>query len=133
MAGSLRVDHERYSDDYLRRILTEVRTIAVVGVSPHPELHPDHLDPFRDRRVDDLAGRGAAAKHVDHIDRLRDIGEPGMARLAIDLRCGGEGVDRDGAIAAALHIGHDAMARPLLLGLTPTTAMVRTSVRIRRR
>jgi len=35
------VDHEHYSDDYLRRILTEVRAIAVVGASPRPE-RPSH-------------------------------------------------------------------------------------------
>ena len=28
------MDHEHYSDDYLRDILTEARTIAVVGASP---------------------------------------------------------------------------------------------------
>ncbi len=28
------MDHEHYSDAYLRQILTEVRTIAVVGASP---------------------------------------------------------------------------------------------------
>ena len=35
------MDHERYSDDYLRRVLTEVRTIAVVGASPRRE-RPSH-------------------------------------------------------------------------------------------
>jgi uncharacterized protein len=29
------MDHESYSDDYLRSILTSVRTIAMVGASPH--------------------------------------------------------------------------------------------------
>ena len=35
------MDHESYSDDYLRGILESVRTIAVVGASPRPE-RPSH-------------------------------------------------------------------------------------------
>jgi predicted CoA-binding protein len=35
------LDHESYSDDYLRDILTSVRTIAVVGASPRRE-RPSH-------------------------------------------------------------------------------------------
>ena len=35
------LDHENYSDDYLRDILTSVRTIAVVGASPRRE-RPSH-------------------------------------------------------------------------------------------
>jgi len=35
------MDHEHYSDAYLRDILTNVRTIAVVGTSPRPE-RPSH-------------------------------------------------------------------------------------------
>ena len=31
------MDHDRYSDSYLRAILEEIRTIAVVGASPKPE------------------------------------------------------------------------------------------------
>jgi uncharacterized protein len=35
------MDHESYSDAYIRDILTSVRTIAVVGASPRPE-RPSH-------------------------------------------------------------------------------------------
>jgi uncharacterized protein len=35
------MDHEHYSDAYLREILTGTRTIAVVGASPRPE-RPSH-------------------------------------------------------------------------------------------
>lgn len=35
------MDHHRYSDAYLRDILTSVRTIAVVGASPRPH-RPSH-------------------------------------------------------------------------------------------
>lgn len=35
------MDHERYTDAYLRQILTSVRTIAVLGASPRRE-RPSH-------------------------------------------------------------------------------------------
>ena len=35
------MNHDEYSDDYLRGILTSVRTIAVVGASPRPQ-RPSH-------------------------------------------------------------------------------------------
>jgi predicted CoA-binding protein len=35
------MNHDDYSDDYLRGILTSVRTIAVVGASPRPQ-RPSH-------------------------------------------------------------------------------------------
>jgi predicted CoA-binding protein len=35
------VNHDDYSDDYLRGILTSVKTIAVVGASPRPQ-RPSH-------------------------------------------------------------------------------------------
>ncbi|MEX1109356.1 MAG: CoA-binding protein, partial [Dongiaceae bacterium] len=31
------MNHNAYSDDYIRSILTSVRTIAVVGASPKPD------------------------------------------------------------------------------------------------
>src|SRR6266404_590931 len=35
------MNHDRYSDEYLRDILTGVRTVAVVGASPRPQ-RPSH-------------------------------------------------------------------------------------------
>ena len=35
------MNHDSYSDDYLRDILTEVKTVAVVGASPRPQ-RPSH-------------------------------------------------------------------------------------------
>jgi predicted CoA-binding protein len=35
------MNHDSYSDDYLREILTGVKTIAVVGASPRPQ-RPSH-------------------------------------------------------------------------------------------
>jgi predicted CoA-binding protein len=35
------MNHDAYTDDYLRGILTSARTIAVVGASPRPQ-RPSH-------------------------------------------------------------------------------------------
>src|SRR5437763_13810810 len=35
------MNHDSYSDDYLRDILTDVKTVAVVGASPRPH-RPSH-------------------------------------------------------------------------------------------
>ena len=35
------MNHDRYSDEYLRDILTSVKTVAVVGASPRPQ-RPSH-------------------------------------------------------------------------------------------
>ena len=35
------MNHDRYSDDYLRGILRRVKTIAMVGASPRPD-RPSH-------------------------------------------------------------------------------------------
>src|SRR6266550_7748294 len=82
-------------------------------VVAHPELHPYHLGADRDRRVDRLARGLRPAKHVDHVDALRDLGEAGITALAMDRAARRERVDRDRAVALALQIPHDPVARPL--------------------
>jgi uncharacterized protein len=44
------LDHESYSDDYLRDILTSVRTIAVVGASPRRERPSNGVMAYLQRR-----------------------------------------------------------------------------------
>src|SRR5437868_14787356 len=41
VARGFAMNHDRYSDEYLRDILTSVRTVAVIGASPRPQ-RPSH-------------------------------------------------------------------------------------------
>jgi uncharacterized protein len=75
------VDHDNYSDAYLRDILTGVRTIAVVGASPRPG-RPSHgvmaylqRHGYRTIPVNPNAGGGAIHGETVHA-RLADIPEP---------------------------------------------------------
>ena len=75
------MNHENYPDTYLRDILTDARTIAVVGASPRP-IRPSH------EVMRFLQGRGyrcipvnplAAGSEINGervYARLADIGEP---------------------------------------------------------
>ena len=45
------------------------------GLVDHPELHPHRAGAHRDRLVGHRAGQRRAAEHVDHVDRLTDVGE----------------------------------------------------------
>jgi predicted CoA-binding protein len=77
----LPVDHENYSDDYLRRILTEVRTIAVVGASPRRERPSHRVMTYLQRRgyraipVNPNAAGAVILGELCH-PRLTDISEP---------------------------------------------------------
>jgi len=75
------VDHDDYSDAYLRDILTRVRTIAVVGASPRPG-RPSHgvmaylqRHGYRTIPVNPNASGGAIHGETVHA-RLADIPEP---------------------------------------------------------
>src|SRR5579862_5119469 len=83
------------------------------GPVDDPELQPNRLGADRDRLVDGAPGKRAAAKDIDHVDRLGDIGERSVATLAEDHRAGGKRVDRDRPVALVLQIAHDAVARPV--------------------
>jgi predicted CoA-binding protein len=80
------MNHDAYTDDYLRGILSSVRTIAIVGASPRPQrpshgvmrflqrhgyraipVNPNAIGPFA--ACDEILGERVYA-------RLADIGEP---------------------------------------------------------
>ncbi len=44
------MNHDTYSDDYLRGILRRVKTIAMVGASPNPDRPSHHVMQFLQRR-----------------------------------------------------------------------------------
>ena len=75
------MDHDCYSDDYLRRILTEVHTIAVVGASPRPERPSHRVMAYLQRRgyraipVNPFAAGTRINGEMCHA-RLADIAEP---------------------------------------------------------
>ena len=96
------MNHDHYSDAYLRGILTEARTIAVVGASPRPH-RPSHgvmrfLQRHGYRAIPvnpNAAGEFAAAKDIDHVDRFRNVGEAGIDLFAENIAARGVGVHRD--------------------------------------
>jgi predicted CoA-binding protein len=70
------MNHDDYSDDYLRDILTSVKTIAVVGASPRPQRPSHGVMRFLQRH-------GYRAIPVNPNATGQDIlGEPVYARLA---------------------------------------------------
>jgi predicted CoA-binding protein len=102
------MNHDEYSDDYLRDILTSVRTIAVVGASPRPN-RPSHgvmrflqrhgyraipVNPFA--AGDEILGERVYAN-------LGDIGEPiDMVDIFRRSEAAGAVVDEAIAIGAAV-------------------------------
>ena len=44
------MNHDTYSDDYLRGILKRVKTIAMVGASPRPDRPSNHVMAFLQSR-----------------------------------------------------------------------------------
>jgi hypothetical protein len=84
----------------------------------HGELHPQHARPrihFQDF-VDDAGHRIGATKDVDHVDRLRKIGELRIDLLAAHLLAGVAGIDREDPVASLEQIFESEIARPVLLG-----------------
>jgi uncharacterized protein len=97
------VDHESYSDDYLRRILTEARTIAVVGASPRHERPSHRVMGYLQRRgyrtipVNPNAAGALILGERCHA-RLADISEP-VDMVDVFRRSAAAGEAVDAAIA----------------------------------
>lgn len=88
------MNHDTYPDDYIRKILSTVRTIAMVGASPNPERPSFGVAQF-------LAGRGYRVIPVNpgQAGKLMD-GRMAVARLA-DIE---EAIDMVDVFRASEHI-----------------------------
>jgi len=75
------MDHDHYSDDFLRRIFARVKTIAMVGASPRPDRPSHHVMEFLQRRgFRVIPVNPQAAGETIHGERVRatlaEISEP---------------------------------------------------------
>ena len=75
------MNHDRYSDDYLRGIFARVKTIAMVGASPRPDRPSNHVMAFLQRKGfrvipvnPQAAGETIQGEKV--VASLNDIAEP---------------------------------------------------------
>src|SRR5262249_5697763 len=59
------------------------------------------------------------AKNIDHVDRLRDISEPGVDFLIEQLASSEAGIDRDHVVAALEKIFKREITRPAGIGRDP--------------
>jgi len=100
------MNHDRYSDDYLREILTGATTIAVIGASPRPQ-RPSHgvirylqRHGYRTIPVNPFAA-GATILGETCVAALADIGEPvDMVDVFRRSEAAGDAVDQAIAIGA---------------------------------
>jgi uncharacterized protein len=75
------MNHDTYSDDYIRRIFARVKTIAMVGASPRPDRPSNHVMAFLRRKGfrvipvnPQAAGQTIHGEKV--VAALSDIAEP---------------------------------------------------------
>jgi predicted CoA-binding protein len=75
------MNHDTYSDDYIRRIFARVKTIAMVGASPRPDRPSNHVMTFLQRKGfrvipvnPQAAGQTIHGEKV--VAALSDIAEP---------------------------------------------------------
>lgn len=100
------MNHDRYSDDYLREILTGAKTIVVIGASPRPE-RPSHgvmrylqRHGYRTIPVNPFAA-GETILGETCVAALSDIGEPvDMVDVFRRSEAAGDAVDQAIAIGA---------------------------------
>ena len=102
------LDHQSYSDDYLRDILTSARTIAVVGASPRRERPSHRVMAYLQRRgyrtipVNPFAAGGTINGETVYAS-LAEVPEP-IDMVDIFRRPEAAGAVVDGAIAVGVKI-----------------------------
>ena len=102
------MDHERYSDDYLHRILTDVRIVAVIGASPRHERPSHRVMAWLQRRgyrtipVNPFAAGTKINGEMCHA-RLADVPEP-VDMVDVFRRSAAAGEVVDAAIASRVKV-----------------------------
>ncbi len=88
------------------------------GVVDDAQLHPYHPRRHQQgkRLVDDSADVLGGAEDVDHVDRLRQVGEASDHRHAGDVATGEARVDADTGVTAGHEEGGDFVGRPARIG-----------------
>src|SRR5947209_18166158 len=131
------MDHDNYSDSYLRDILTSVRSIAVVGASPRRERPSNGVMAYLQRHgyrtipVNPNAAGGAIHGETVYA-RLADVPEPiDMVDVIRRTEMAGEAVDQ--AIAAGAKVVWMQLAVPSVAGAARAVAHGPTAVMTRRR
>ena len=95
--------HDHFDAGRLRRLRRRIVANA--------QLHPHDFGADGDRVGDDAGRLLGRAKHVDHVDLVRDVAQRSVDRLAEQGFAGYPRIDRDHAIALALQVLHDEVAR----------------------
>jgi hypothetical protein len=87
-------------------------------VVAHGQLHPDHLRQRieRQRLVDDRRHGVDARKDVDHVDRHRHVGKPGIGHAAENFLAGMARIDRIDVVPLVDQVFRHEEARPHVVG-----------------
>ena len=96
-------------DDFDARSLGGRRRRVVADA----QLHPDDPGADGDGVGDDPGGFLGVTEHVDHVDLVGDVAQRGVDLFAEQGLAGDGRIDWDHAIALALEVLHDEVARPV--------------------
>ena len=86
------------------------------AIMAHAKLRPKHLGANCNRLIRNAGQRICGAKHIHHINRVRDIGQLGVNRFAQQRLPGRARVHGNDAIAFGLQVFHHEIAGPVPVG-----------------